>query len=71
MRITNLDAPWATTRMPEITHDEIWGVNALPGYAAEETQATPAILAQPWSQQTLSSPALPAISSLSGMLTTG
>jgi hypothetical protein len=71
MRIPHPDAPWATTRMPEVAHDEMTGVNVLPGYASEETQATPATLAQPWSQQTLSSPALPVISSLSGMLLTG
>ena len=71
MRITNPDAPWATTRMPEVAHYELTGVIVLPGYAREETQATPATLAQPWSQQTLSSPALPVISSLSGMLLTG
>lgn len=71
MRITNLDAPWATTRMPDVAHHEMTGVNVLPEYAPEETQATPAMLAQPWSQQTLSSPALPVISSLSGMLLTG
>ena len=71
MRITNPDAPWATTRMPEVAHDEMTGVNILPGYASEGTQATPATLAQPWSQLTLSSPALPVISSLSGMLLTG
>jgi hypothetical protein len=71
MRITNLDAPWATTRMPEVAHNELTGINTLPAYASEETEATPATLAQPWSQLTLSSPALPVISSLSGPLLTG
>jgi hypothetical protein len=71
MRITNQDVPWATTRLPEVAHNEMTGVNILPGYTSDETQATPATLAQPWSQQTLSSPALPVIPSLSGMLLTG
>ena len=71
MRISNPDAPWAMTRMPEVAHNELMGINTLPAYASEETQATPTTLAQPWSQLTLSSPALPVISSLSGLPLTG
>ena len=71
MRINNPDAPWAMTRMPAVAHNELTGINTMPAYASEGTQATPATLAQPWSQLTLSSPALPVISSLSGLLLTG
>ena len=71
MTITNQDAPWATTRLPEMAHNEMTRVNVLPGYTSDETHTTPTTLAQPWSQQTLSSPALPVIPSLSGMLLTG
>ena len=70
MRVANLDAPWAMTPLPEATHDETTGVDVLPGYAPDETQATPATLTQPWSQQTLSGPTPPVISSLNGMLLT-